>query len=76
MTVNEARMQWWTRRKRFVVGYVASGNLLYGGSWSKTRARHNDAIFPLTRKQAEVKLAEMASPGAVIFELRPMNVNR
>jgi len=60
------------RRARFLVGYICSGNLVFG----KPAAVLDNGVWPLTRKQAEAVLNEMPSSDCAIFELIPRAVNR
>ena len=69
MTLKDARGRWGRRRRRYVVGYIASGNVLYHHErWDKRK----QVSLPLTLKEAKQRLAKMPSPGCAIFELVPI----
>jgi hypothetical protein len=73
MTLKKARASTSKRRRRFLVGYVMPGNLVFGHgtheAWMK-----NDCTDPMTRVEAERLLKTMPSPGAAIFEIVPVKV--
>lgn len=71
MTLRKARSAWARRRRRYVVGYIASGNCLYHHQRWDFRKR---VSLPLTRKEAEALLKKMPATGAAIFELTPIAV--
>lgn len=71
MTVGEARTRWATRRRRYVVGYIASGNVLYHHErWDKRKR----IALPMTLREAQTLLAKMPSPDCAIYELRPIAI--
>lgn len=69
MTLKEATRRWASRRRQYVVGYIASGNCLYHHQrWDKQK----QVSLPMTLKQARTTLKRMSSPGAAIFRLTPI----
>lgn len=65
MTLKEARQSWSKRRRRYVVGYLSSGNMIYTDP-------HREIAFPMTKKEAVAQLRSMVDSGAAIFELKPI----
>lgn len=63
------------RRDRFVVGYLGSGNGLFGKN-TKPAGEPSDMIDPMSRAKAERILKEMPCADCAIFELIPVKVNR
>jgi hypothetical protein len=71
------RMQ--KRPARFVIGYMAGGNPLWGRPFGKRgnlTLADTKMTDPLNRRQAEKLLEEMPCADAAIFELVPVKVNR
>ena len=71
MTLKQAASQWARRRRKYVVGYIASGNVLYHHQrWDKGKT----IALPMTRREAETLLSKMPCPGCAIFELTPIAI--
>jgi hypothetical protein len=66
MTLKEARRRWASRRRQYVVGYIASVNTLYG---RKRGWASHDCTDPMTLREAQAFLKQMPDPGAAIFKL-------
>lgn len=72
MTLKDAKTQWATRQKKYLVGYIASSNTLYGGGPINLYT----CVDPLTRAQAAKRLSEMPCSGCAVFELVPVQINK
>lgn len=71
MNLKQGRQQWAKRRRAYVVGYLASGNVLYHHErWDKGKR----VPLPMTLKEAQQRLDTMPSPGCAIFRLEPIAI--
>jgi len=69
MTLTSARRQWKKRQRQYVVGYIRSGNTLYG---RKAKPNPYCCTDPMTLREARYRLSEMPSSGCAIFRLTPI----
>lgn len=76
MTLREAKRRWSQRRRKYVVGYIGSGNCIYWDASGRKvdKSGRYAASDPMTLKEARALLAKMPSRGAAIFELRPIAI--
>lgn len=78
LTLPRAKQQWATRRRRYVVGYIGSGNVIFWDRYGKKPTLKHEAEYaasdPMTLREARALLANMPAAGAAIFELKPIVV--